>query len=59
MPEYKINKEKCVGCGVCVANCPGATEIKEDGKAEIVDSEKLVKCEWESVCPFNAIEKIV
>ncbi len=53
----KINKEKCVGCGVCVANCPEATEIKEDGKAEIVDSEKLAECGGESVCPFNAIEK--
>lgn len=59
MKEYKINKEKCVSCGACIANCPEAIEIKEDGRVEIVDSEKLVECGWESVCPFNAIEKIV
>ena len=57
MPEFKINKEKCIGCGVCVANCPGATELKEDGKAEIVNPEKLEQCGGEEICPVNAIEK--
>ncbi len=54
---YKVNKEKCVGCGVCVANCSGATEMKEDGKAEVVDQEKLAECGGENICPFNAIER--
>lgn len=39
--KFKINKEKCVGCGLCVANCPGAIKIGEDGKAEIIDQKNL------------------
>ena len=56
--SYQINKEKCLGCGVCVASCEGATELEEDGKARVIDSEKLEKCGGESVCPYGAIEKI-
>ena len=54
---FRINKEKCIGCGVCLANCPGATELGEDGKAKIIDQEKLEKCGGEEVCPYGAIEK--
>lgn len=55
--KYKVNKEKCIGCGVCLANCPGATKINEDGKAEVIDQKKLEECGGESVCPLEAIEK--
>ena len=57
---YKVNKQKCLGidnCGLCQQNCPGATEKDEDGKAKIVDQEKLEQCGGESVCPMGAIEK--
>jgi ferredoxin len=57
MAKYLINKEKCIGCGVCVATCDGATELTEDGKAKILDQEKLEKCGGETVCPYEAIEK--
>lgn len=53
----RINKEKCIGCGICAAECPGGSEMKEDGKAEVIDSEKLEKCGGESICPYGAIEK--
>jgi len=53
----KVNKEKCIGCGICVVECPGGTELKEDGKAEVVDSAKLEKCGGEKVCPYGAIEE--
>lgn len=55
--SYKINKEKCIGCGLCVAECDGATELKEDGKVEITDQQKLEKCGGKKVCPYGAIEK--
>ena len=55
---YRINKKKCIGCGVCVASCPGATEIGEDGKARIIDQKKLEECGGESICPMGAIEKV-
>jgi len=54
---YTINKEKCIGCGLCMADCSGGTELKDDGKAEVVDSEKLEACGGEKVCPYGAIEK--
>lgn len=57
MAKYKINREKCVGCGVCVASCQGATELDESGKAKILDENKLEKCKGEEVCPYGAIEK--
>jgi ferredoxin len=55
---YKINKQKCTACRLCVQKCPGATQIGKDGKAEIIDQEKLQNCGGESLCPFGAIEKI-
>ncbi len=55
--KFKVNKEECVGCGMCLSNCPDATELKEDGKAEVTNQEKLEKCGGEDVCPFGAIEK--
>ena len=57
MVKYKVNKEKCVGCQACLQTCPGAIKIGEDGKAEIIDQEKLEKCGGESACPMEAIEK--
>jgi len=55
--KFKVNKDKCIGCGLCAATCPGGTELKEDGKAEVMDSGKLSQCGGESVCPYEAIEK--
>jgi len=55
----KINKEKCIGCGACVSECPaGAIQIRDDSKAEI-DQEKCQKCgKCVQVCPVGASEKI-
>ena len=54
----KIDKNKCIGCGICLAECPGGTELKDDGKAQVIDSEKLAKCGGESVGPYGAIEEV-
>ncbi len=56
--KFKVNKEKCLGCGVCVATCPGGSELEEDGKAKVIDSEKLEQCGGKSLCPYEAIEEI-
>ncbi len=56
--KYRVNKGKCIGCGACIARCPGATRIGKDGKAEIVDQRKLEACGGENVCPFGAIERV-
>ncbi len=56
--SYKINKEKCIGCGLCAAECPGVIELAEDGKAKIIDQKKLEDCGGEKVCPYGAIEEV-
>ena len=56
--KYQVNKEKCVGCGLCLTECPGGNELGEDGKAQVVSSEKLGECQAEKICPYGAIEKI-
>ena len=54
---FRINEEKCVGCGFCVIECSGGTELKENRKAKVIDSVKLKKCGGEKVCPYGAIEE--
>jgi len=61
MSKIKIDREKCVGCGMCQGLCPEVFELREDGKAYIkkgADLEK--KCVKEAIesCPVKAIEKI-
>ena len=55
--EYKINKEKCISCGVCVASCPKGAKWNEGGKADVRNSKELEKCGGENLCPVAAIEK--
>jgi ferredoxin len=54
---YKVNKEKCIGCGACEASCPEGIKIGADGKAEIIDAEKCKKCGVKDFCPYQAIEE--
>jgi ferredoxin len=56
--KFKVNKEKCISCGVCISVCPGGADWGKDGKSEIIDSEKMMECGGETVCPYGAIEKV-
>ncbi len=58
MAKYKVNKEKCIACGVCIASCPKGAEWGEDGKSSIKNSEEMEKCGGESICPYGAIEEV-
>jgi len=50
----RVLKEKCIGCGACVAVCPEGFELK--GGKSIVKNEKA-KCIKEAIaaCPTGAI----
>ena len=56
----KQDREKCIGCGACVAACPENWELKDDGKAspkkkKIEKRELECNREAESVCPVQII----
>ncbi len=54
----KVDKELCIGCGVCVQSCPEVFEFDDDGKAEVVDDGECNGCDCEDVtdsCPTEAI----
>lgn len=53
----KIDKNKCIGCGLCVSICSEIFEMK--GDKAIVKKQKNLPCVKEAIesCPVNAISK--
>lgn len=50
----KIDKEKCVGCGLCCKDCPHHVLVLKKGKAEML-AEKCLECgHCVAVCPEDA-----
>jgi len=50
-----VNKDDCVGCGVCVDACPNEA-IKMDDNVATVDPDTCIDCEaCVSECPNSAI----
>ena len=57
----KVNKEKCIGCGLCITVCSDVFELGEDGKSQLKEGADLKaneKCiqEAKNGCPVEAIE---
>jgi len=54
--KVTIDREKCTGCGACLADCYRyALEIK-DGKAAVVNSVCMFCGHCQAVCPANAVK---
>ncbi len=53
----KVNAQKCVGCGICMENCPVDAITLHNGKAWI-DEHQCIGCEnCLRVCPRGAVER--
>lgn len=52
-----IDKEKCIGCGLCAATCEEVFEMQDDGKAH-VKAQKNIPCvkDAKEACPVEAIK---
>ena len=60
-------REKCIGCGACVATCPNFWEMADDGKSKLLGSQikgvnyelevGKLECNQEAadVCPVQCI----
>lgn len=70
MVKVKIDKEACIGCGVCASICENVFSLGDDGKAEIVEGYREsdsstgnvpddIDCVDSAIesCPVNAISK--
>jgi len=52
----KVDKELCIGCGLCQSMCPEVFEIGDDAKARVINQIKS-PCIKEAIesCPVEAI----
>lgn len=57
--KIKLDKDKCIGCGTCVAIAPKTFKLEADGKAEVIEpprDDKATIKEAVDSCPVDAIE---
>lgn len=55
-----VDKDTCIGCGLCPATCPEVFEMEDDGKAGVIVDEVPTDAEDSAQdaadgCPVNAI----
>lgn len=53
-----IDYDACEGCGTCEAICPDVFQMKDDGKAYVVNAQGCGSCNCEEAadsCPVTAI----
>ena len=58
---FKVNKDKCIGCGACVGTCNEVYDFGDDGLAYVKEQPTNENLELANIalenCPTGAIEK--
>jgi ferredoxin len=56
--KMKVDKEKCIGCGLCVSIAEKAFKLSDEGKAEVlaIEEEEAKVQEAIDSCPVGAIK---
>lgn len=51
-----VTTDDCIGCGICVDECPNEVLELIDGVASLVNDDDCIGCaECEEACPMGAI----
>ena len=58
--KANVEKDVCIGCGLCESTCPDVFAIQDDGKAkaivsEVQDSLEAAAVDARDQCPVSAI----